>query len=636
MATGLGTTIRRKREKVINIESTSATMPMDPHKAKVWNYYTKLGGAYVECNVCRKQLSFHNSTTTMREHLVRWHSSRSSSFPQIGEEQDFPSQEGAPKRPRQALTTKDMCLSDSESRTVAITDLVLDMICQDLHPLSVVEDKGFGLLFGFLEPNFSLPSPIQLSGLLWHRYTVMKQQLKCRLLEAQTIVLSVESWTSRSNHLCQGITASVIDGDWQLARYMLETQHLHPSKVEDGLVGRLYSAAAEFGLPSSVVSCVVHDRSTSMLAYGPALKEIHGWDSVCCAAHILQTCVREGLDVHEVRETLSAVRGLISYFDQDAKAACSLEDKLETMNKARPVLDTETCWISTLQMCQNLLDVKWALLSMTEERMVQNLPDQHWKLLQDLVPVLKTVWISTVFLQEEQNASISSLMPCVHGILNAFAGFSEDGSSAVKAAVNQMQREMCRHWDVQNEAKLLASPWIMASFLDPRFKELRFLKPATRGELHSRVLTLLSQIHHPPEAHLGPSVTCKGADKTLQLCLQGEGCTSTVYDILLGKDPTESMPEVRQQLDNYIVEPICKRSMDPLIWWKTNHHRFPTLAKLAHQYLTIPATAVPPEHAFSARHSTLHQRRAVLDEKLMDSILFVQQNAEPLDLPKND
>lgn len=637
MASGLGTTIRRKREKVSSLETTSSSLSVDHCKSKVWNYYTKLGDAYVECKVCRKQLSFHNSTTTMREHLVNRHSLRSIGIPPAKEqpELDYHEQEGAVKRLRPAVPINGLCPSVSESRPQVIANLILEMISRDLHPLSVVEDKGFGLLLSYLEPNFDLPTSTQLADMLWHKYTVIKQQLKCCLKSALSVVLSIESWNDHSKKSCLAITANVIDNEWRLCRYLLETQPVLQSQTDHNLTERLCSVLAEFGLCSNLVSCVVHDRSASLSAHAQSFKDTYGWASLCCTSHVLQLCVQAGLEVQEVREALGAARGLVSYFQEDFKANCYLNGKLETMNKPRLVMDTERYWISTLEMCQGLLDLKWAILSILEEQNVKNLSEQHWKLLHDLAPMLKTIWIATAFLQEEQNASISSLLPCVHGIYTTVGQTFEGSSSVMKAAACEIRSEICRHWDMLDEGKLITNPAAIASFLDPRFKELRFLKPWARGELHTIVRNMLSQMCEPCSTHHPrmPSICAiEGGTETHQLPVQKDKGPSVgsenVYDLLLGRDPTESMPESIQQLENYIVEPVCKRSTDPLSWWNSNCHRFPTLARLARQYLVIPATAVKPEHAFSTVLDPLEKRRAALEPKYMDQILFLHQNTE--------
>lgn len=655
----LGPCTRRRREKGSGHDGTSTSLYVDRRKSKVWNYYTKLGDAYVECNVCKKQLSFHNSTTTMREHLVRKHSIRDTLLSQLKDDQvsdpDYVAQENVIKRARQLTTENNSqfhAVSCAEPRTDVILELVLEMIFRDLHPLSVVKDKGFGLLIGYLEPSFILPSPVQLSSMLWHRYNVVKQHLEHYLQTAQSVVISAEFWLSHPNQTYLTIMTNFIDGEWRRARCILETQQVHESKAESNLGDRLYSVLTDFGLSNKSVFCVMHDSQQALEVNSAPLKSIYGWTSLCCAAHLLHLCVKAGLEVEQVQEALSAARSVVCYFQQDAKATCSLNSKLEAINKTKLklVTDTGARWITTIEMCECLLDLKWAIMSVLEEHpkgttAVQNLADHQWKLLQDLVPVMRTLKIATSFLREEQNFSISSVMPCIHGIVTAIGQQSEEASGVIKMVVNNIRSELTQRWGISDDEKLLDSPAVVASFLDPRFKEMRFLNPSLRSELHKKIKSMLSQFFN----HQSPASTqfwvpnsdykAEVGEAGGQLSAHKErgpsGQSQSMYDILLGKDPTESMPEIHQQLENYIVEPLCKRSTNPLDWWKNNEHRFPSVARLARQYLAIPATVVPPDQAFAPSESALEHRRGVLAPENLDQILFLHQNFDFLESMRN-
>ncbi|XP_054664188.1 E3 SUMO-protein ligase ZBED1-like isoform X2 [Grus americana] len=657
-AANLGASSRRKREKGGGQDGPGAALYVDRRKSKVWNYYTKLGDAYVECNVCKKQLSFHNSTTTMREHLVRKHSIRDTLLSQLKDDQsaeaDYAAQENAAKRSRQATSESGLyhVASCSEPRSDVVLELVLEMIFRDLHPLSVVKDKGFGLLLGYLEPNFTLPAPVQLSSMLWHRYNVVKQHLERYLQTAEAIALCAEFWLSRLGQTYLTVTANFIDGEWRRARCVMGTQQTQGDKAEGELGEKLSAVLAEFGLSGKSVFCVVHDGPQSAAAGARRLKDAYGWGSLCCAARTLHLCVKAGLEVEQVQEALSIARGLVRYFQQDAKAARSLTNKLETINKTKlkPVTDVGSRWITTIEMCETLLDLKWAIMSVLEENpkgaaAVRNLADHQWKLLQDLVPVMRTVKIATAFLREEQNASVSSLMPCVHGIVAAIGQQAEEAGVVIKTVVGNIRTELTRRWGLSEDEKALENPAVIASFLDPRFKEMRFLSPGLRSELHRRVKNMLSQVFNHPSPSAAQfrvpnsDYKAEGGEAGGQLAARKDRCSSaasqSVYDILLGKDPTESMPEIHQQLENYIVEPLCKRSTNPLDWWKNNEHRFPAVARLSRQYLAIPATAVLPEQAFAAGESALEHRRAVLAPENLDQILFLHQNFDFFESMRN-
>uniref|UniRef100_A0A669QFA8 BED-type domain-containing protein n=1 Tax=Phasianus colchicus TaxID=9054 RepID=A0A669QFA8_PHACC len=610
------TALRRRREK------GAAHDGPDRRKSKVWNYYTKLGDAYVECNVCRKQLSFHNSTTTMREHLVRKHSIREAPAAQLREE-PIPEPDGpepAGKRPRPA--TPESSASHGEPRSDAITELLLEMVLRDLHPLSVVKDEGLRLLLGYLEPGFSLPSPARLSGMLQDRYSVTKRHLERCLQAAQSVVLCAELWVSQPGRAYVTVTASFVDAQWQRLQCVLETR-----QDDDGgaLEERLRATLEEFGLDGGSVFCVVHDGVAGCSA-GP------GWRVLRCAARTLQQCVAAGLRVQRVQEALSAARGLVGHFQRDAEAAAVLGRKLEAIHKAQGklVMDVGSQWLSTAEMCESLLELKWAVMAVLEEQprgaaAARGLAEQQWKLLQDLLPVLRTAKLAASFLCEEQNGSISALLPCVHGLAAAIKQQAEEAGAVIQEVVGNIRAELARRWGVAEDEELLENPAVIAAFLDPRFKELRFLSPELRSALHRKVKDVLSNAAGPQP----PQPARSQVPSSERTAVSGEAGAKeqSVYDILLGKDPTESMPEIQQQLENYMVEPLCRRSTDPLSWWKQNEHRFPAVARLSRQYLAVPATAVPPRRAFAGSQSALQHRRAALEPEHLHHILFLHHNS---------
>ena len=57
--------------------------------------------------------------------------------------------------------------------------------------------------------------------------------------------------------------------------------------------------------------------------------------------------------------------------------------------------------------------------------------------------------------------------------------------------------------------------------------------------------------------------------------------------------------KVKFELQQYVDDSSCDSTVTPLRWWYENKPGFPNLCKLALHYLTIPATSVPSEQAFS-------------------------------------
>ena len=61
-------------------------------------------------------------------------------------------------------------------------------------------------------------------------------------------------------------------------------------------------------------------------------------------------------------------------------------------------------------------------------------------------------------------------------------------------------------------------------------------------------------------------------------------------------DKREETPE--KEIDNFLSLPTLQQEQDTLEWWRNNGNYYPTLAKLAKEYLCIPATSVPAKRFF--------------------------------------
>ena len=68
-----------------------------------------------------------------------------------------------------------------------------------------------------------------------------------------------------------------------------------------------------------------------------------------------------------------------------------------------------------------------------------------------------------------------------------------------------------------------------------------------------------------------------------------------------GADMIASKPIVsyKEECDQHLSIPAVSARSDPLVWWQQNENTFPHIAKMARQYLGVPATCASVEGVFS-------------------------------------
>ena len=158
---------------------------------------------------------------------------------------------------------------------------------------------------------------------------------------------------------------------------------------------------------------------------------------------------------------------------------------------------------------------------------------------------------------------------------------------------------------------------ILATALDPRFRQLKFFSHEQRSEVKAELLRQASAIEVPTEDSVNPP-----APKRAKL---------TFHD-LLGEEEESSDASCDAKLAQFFVEKAAPHNTDPLDWWKQNEFRFPQLAEVARSVLCVPATSTPSERLFSSAGLTVTKLRSCLKPENVDALIFLNKNSEHLAL----
>lgn len=148
---------------------------------------------------------------------------------------------------------------------------------------------------------------------------------------------------------------------------------------------------------------------------------------------------------------------------------------------------------------------------------------------------------------------------------------------------------------------------LLTAALDPRFKRLKFLPPDEAFKIQSMVQTMAldvkKEIQQKNSSENEAPSTAQDKPVTHQ--------RSTFISSLLGSSDSSTSDEededqhlnqtVQKEVLMYFGERALPRRESPLLWWKTNAARYPTLSILAKSFLCIPATSTPSEHCIKAQ-----------------------------------
>ena len=306
------------------------------------------------------------------------------------------------------------------------------------------------------------------------------------------------------------------------------------------------------------------------------------WFGIVSRAVLIQYSSASSLSfqIEEVNALVIMSRKLVGHFKHSTVAT------LKERHNHILIQDCPTRWNSTYYMMERLQDSRRHLTDVLLDDTVSKaadrkllLQDHEWDLLEELLPILSPLEMATKELSADKYVSISIMYPILFGLMEHFEDNDDDSETLIQ--VKHVVREsLCNRFKLDNIDICKEMP-ILATALDPRFKSLDFLPNdfvvAAFDELGDR-LPQTSPDEQPPSKK-----------------------KKTALSALLGKKKANvSTSSQIGEVQQYRSLPEEDEDTDPLSWWKGKSETLPNLAKLAQQYLAIPATSSQLRECFPA------------------------------------
>ena len=155
-----------------------------------------------------------------------------------------------------------------------------------------------------------------------------------------------------------------------------------------------------------------------------------------------------------------------------------------------------------------------------------------------------------------------------------------------------------RFADIEEQKEL-----IVATTIDPRYKDKFFSKPTTKVFVKQLVVDMCTEITKstgdgPPNKrqHLDDNTSTAPSTSKVWECM-----AEILEDSGELTDHVSVVGEIEGMVNTYLREPLISYQVgNPYLWWNNNQQRYPVLAKIARHYLSAPPTSVSSESVFSA------------------------------------
>jgi hAT family C-terminal dimerisation region len=626
-----------------NVPTASNAAGRQP-RSWVWQHFTKVAdyasSHHAACKHCTAALKVcSGSTSTMAAHLAKVHYLT----PDHGSAAAKPTPGPIPPEKANAH--------------------VVRWLVRKGLPFTVVEDEDFNEA---IRPEVTVRSAGAVKGRIMKCYEGdgLKRKIDRVHDAGSKISVTLDCWTSPNTKAFMCITAHYIDESWAPQSFVLDFVPLEGEHTGENLCAAFAKVCERFDLLPRLLG-VTSDNAANIRNFlklfdkrtiqggGPRFnkKEQH----VRCAAHVINLVAQELL--HELvtaasddadgggddgggddgggaqTEKLSCITKLRKLVKQarvtpQRREAFKAECRENGVQPKELVLDVSTRWNSTYALIKRACELRVPLCALADHHGLSAPNDEEWEVLGVVAQVLRVFDEATVQLCATNHPTLNNAVPtynCLFDELEGFLGTCDEEDidlenaamiDSCTPAVGGLLRRAIGKAHAKLEAfygRTWAGMYAIAVILDPSLKldyyAVSGWEPAHVAHARNALQRAVEEYELAGEraaASPQPRVTWRARGNGRV------GCS-------LKRQRTQKGTETEQ----YLAAPTIEYGEDVLDWWRTNAKTYPCLARIARDYLAIPATSVPSERVFSSGTDLITSKRGSLHDDTIRACMCV-------------
>ncbi|XP_050521556.1 E3 SUMO-protein ligase ZBED1-like [Daktulosphaira vitifoliae] len=570
-------------------------------------------------------------TSNVSEEIIRSGSSGSS----INQDDDtilvnnnIKSSSSSKSRKRCRISNK--CGSDSDrecnyEKTEKIHQALASLIAMNQLPLSFCSSPGFFKFMAVVEPNYKICSDQAMKKRLHALKSNVEDKIKNELQNVKRVVCTTDGWSSMAQNSYISLTAHIIDNQWLSKSFTLATKEMTERYTAVNLAEKLICIFDDWEINGKVTTVITDNAKNIVNAVQllPITIDNENMD-VTCAAHNLQLAINIVLKQEIFSE--KQCTNLVGHFKHSNVAKQSLLNKQEQLGLPHQSLVQccKTRWNSIYLMLDRLSKNRSPISNVLADRAITSLfiaqkleiTESQWLRIENLVNLLKPLYVITNLFCSENYSPVSMVRPLLSKLLDHHLKHYETDDQYITEFKSTIIFEIKERFKLDCSETNSVSVRQIASFLDPRYKELEFEPIATREKIRKAVKSLLEKFNS----------SMQNIEFNME---QNPLAQSSDLQFLYGNTIIKN-DNLTTQFQIYTAEPQLRFDLNPYEWWKSREIKYPNLAALAKEYLAIPATSVSSERCFSTAGNIVTSKRTCLLAKNVNMLTFLYQNRKLL------
>ena len=304
----------------------------------------------VVCIYCNDEFSYHRSTTSLKYHLRAKHV-----FNETSKEAATSTTTSLSRQ----TTLEEFARGNTVNKCAAsmLTKAVAKWIATDCRPISIVEDRGLQNIMQIAtgDPTYRLPSRGTITARINELYGVLKAAKVQLLAGAACVSLTGDHWTSVSNHNYLGVTAHLIDENWELHSFALGVLKTEQRHFANACADQFLQVANDWNIVDKVCTLGT-DSAHNMVAAARILPYQH----LPCVAHGIQRVITVAFREGGFEVPLAKCRKIVGHFKHSPANTEELraQQVAHGLKEESLAQDVPTRWNSTLEMIKRMQNNK--------------------------------------------------------------------------------------------------------------------------------------------------------------------------------------------------------------------------------------------------------------------------------------
>lgn len=531
---------------------------------------------------------------------------------------------------------------------------VLKFIVNSMHPVSIVDDPNFRVLYPAVDSAYVPPCRQTMTARLLTLYHSEREHVNSLVSQqAAGVAVTLDGWTSAATQGYMCVTGHYLTAEFVLKSVCLDIMHLQGSHTADKIADEVITTV-KTGLSVKVVSATTDNASNMKSATEKAAVS-----RIPCAAHTIQLSI-----TGKMTKTLDAfvanLRKFVGHFSYSILARDSLVTVQQRVYPGREshkclqlVQDVPTRWNSTYLMIDRLLELKTALVVWQEENNIEyKISTEDWNKMKLLQLYLQPFFEVTTRLSAEKHTTLAMVHSFIRVLMKHLAKKVHHNDiqvcdiTVIYCCLLTLTIDLQKYGDLsafcEKIRKDLAKRWanipnlaLLSAILDPRFKSLPGYTPEQQQV--AKQLLLDEYVIKAKELNVISASTATNSNNNNNSNNSSTPATkkqkgTSIFEDFFEESNAETRlknSEVRfAELQMYKLQPPLELRGDPLLWWNQHRNQFPVIAEMARSVLCIPATSVPSERVFSDSGNIITEKRARTQPELAQALIYLYENQE--------